>query len=121
MWNKVEDKLPDNDREVLCVVRNYLDPHWLSKEIASYIDNKWYFKTFFFSSEDHEIVKWCEIPEEDDLRTSEEWNKIYNKFITDFDGWDRNNFQYSYFEELITEKEFTRRLLYSTQFYAGKK
>lgn len=45
MWNKVEDKkLPDDDREVLCVVRNYLEPHWLKRELGSYIDNKWYLR-----------------------------------------------------------------------------
>lgn len=50
------------------------------------------------------------------LATSEEWYKELNPpyTIIDPDGWDRSNYQFSYFEELITEKEFNRRLMYST-------
>lgn len=120
MWNKVEVKFPDNDREVLCVVRNYLEPHWLKRELGSYIDNKWYLRNGY-NSKESEIIRWCEIPEDNDLRTSYEWNKIYNRFITDPDGWDRSNFQYSFYEEKITEEEFTRRLLHSTQFFDSNK
>jgi hypothetical protein len=32
----------------------------------------------------------------------------------DYDGWDRNNFDYSFKEELITSEEFDRRLEIST-------
>lgn len=49
--------------------------------------------------------------------TSEEWNKhwVYNTYkILDHDGWDRQNFQYSRYEEKITEKEFNKRLAEST-------
>lgn len=57
----------------------------------------------------------------DDIKlTSEEWNKKLCKklgvlnIIVDPDGWDRNNYQYSFCEELITKKEFNNRLMKST-------
>ena len=34
--------------------------------------------------------------------------------ILDPDGWDRLNYDYSFYEELITEKEFIKRVLNST-------
>lgn len=50
--------------------------------------------------------------------TSQEWYPILypNKeiHIMDPDGWDRSNFQYSWYEELITEAEFRRRTMLST-------
>lgn len=50
--------------------------------------------------------------------TSQEWYTILypNKEvrIMDPDGWDRSNFQYSWYEELITEVEFRRRTMLST-------
>jgi len=51
-----------------------------------------------------------------DLFTSEEWQKILdNDFIVyDPDGWDRNNFQYSWFEEKISLEEYRQRVLKST-------
>lgn len=47
-------------------------------------------------------------------KTSEEWNKLYNIKILDADGWDRKNFQYSWYEEKITKEEFKDRVLRST-------
>ena len=38
----------------------------------------------------------------------------YPMQILDPDGWDRNNFQYSWYEELITFEEFDRRASAST-------
>jgi len=51
------------------------------------------------------------------MKTSEKWAKILlldGEMIIDPDGWDRENFQYSFFEELISEEEFCRRMLFST-------
>lgn len=50
-------------------------------------------------------------------RTSEEWQKIkpYPQ-VLDPDGWDRSaeGWQYSWFDELITEDEYIRRTMFST-------
>jgi hypothetical protein len=55
-------------------------------------------------------------PELPILKTSEEWQKIYfDKIVVyDPDGWDRMNFNYSWYEELIDETEFNRRICHST-------
>jgi len=51
-------------------------------------------------------------------KTSKEWydlaSKEYKLKILDPDGWDRLNYDYSFYEELITEKEFIKRVLNST-------
>lgn len=47
-------------------------------------------------------------------KTSAEWDKNYPYRIVDPDGWDRSNYQYSWFEELITWAEFTERAMRST-------
>ncbi len=48
-------------------------------------------------------------------KTSEEWQTLYpDPKVLDPDGWDRKNFQYSWFEELITLGEYQKRLLVST-------
>jgi len=50
------------------------------------------------------------IPQEE-LKTSEEWQKQFpNTKVLDPDGWDRKNYQYSWFEEKITLAEYTTRL-----------
>ena len=56
-----------------------------------------------------------------ETKTSEEWyNEGYATFnnksliILDPDGWDRQNYQYSWYEEKITLKEFEKRLSFST-------
>ena len=51
------------------------------------------------------------------LKTSKEWSEqreYKNIVILDPDGWDRKNYQYSFYEEMITEGEFYKRLSYST-------
>lgn len=52
------------------------------------------------------------------LRTSKDWyenlKQNYSITIMDYDGWDRNNLEYSFNEELITSEEFDRRLEIST-------
>jgi hypothetical protein len=53
-----------------------------------------------------------------ETKTSAEWEELvpkkYNLTILDPDGWDRKNFQYSFYEELITKEEFKRRVSSST-------
>ncbi len=50
------------------------------------------------------------------LKTSEEWQKLCKAEVLDPDGWDRDpqNYQFSWYEELITRGEFERRLGSST-------
>lgn len=55
---------------------------------------------------------------EDEKKTSKEWyDSIPSKYglkILDPDGWDRQNYQYSFYEERITKNEFKNRLFPST-------
>lgn len=53
------------------------------------------------------------------LKTSAEWYETYPIQIIDADGWDRDNFKYSWYEELITFSEFDRRVMASV--YETKK
>ena len=51
-------------------------------------------------------------------KTSEEWTKGREGLtVYEPDGCDRKNYQYSWFEELITEEEFNYRLSRSTCLY----
>lgn len=54
------------------------------------------------------------ISKTEDLKTSEDWNKVIKITVKDPDGWDRANFQYSWFKEKITKTEFRNRLNNST-------
>ena len=50
-------------------------------------------------------------------KTSKDWCKhfdINQRDIRDPDGWDRANFDYSFNEEIISEKDFIQRLRAST-------
>ena len=55
-----------------------------------------------------------------DKNTSDYWQDYLNEkdgtsfVILDPDGWDRKNFQYSFYEELITLDEFFNRRINST-------
>lgn len=52
---------------------------------------------------------------EETLKTSNEWQIIHpNPVVLDPDGWDRTNFQFSWFEELISLEEYCKRTLWST-------
>lgn len=56
-------------------------------------------------------------------RTSKQWYDAYVRWggcivIYDPDGWDRRNWEYSWFEERITAEEFLRRANRSTQITA---
>lgn len=47
--------------------------------------------------------------------TSDMWQVIYtNPRIVDPDGWDRENFEYSWYIEEITLEEYAERALWST-------
>ena len=48
------------------------------------------------------------------LKTSEEWQTLCRVEVLGPDGWDRRNFQFSWYEELITREEFEKRLEPST-------
>lgn len=48
------------------------------------------------------------------LKTSAEWQEFHAFIVVDPDGWDRQNYQYSWFEETITWGEFKRRMFRST-------
>ncbi len=60
-----------------------------------------------FSQEDMTII-----PEL--VMTSAQWNVMCPITILDHDGWDRNNFDYSWYEEQITLEEFNNRVMRST-------
>lgn len=88
-------------------------PHWTRNTLGSYIDGKWYLRNG--TEEYYQYVMWMDIQKPEELKTSEEWGTIYNQVIVlDPDGWDRNNFQYSWHEERISELEYALRLLSST-------
>jgi len=58
-------------------------------------------------------------------KTSDEWMKILDEkdklIILDPDGWDRCNYQYSFYEEEISHSEFISRLMESTVLKHNKK
>lgn len=50
-----------------------------------------------------------------ELKTSQEWQELYLEIrVLDPDGWDRTNFQYSWFGEKITKNEYDMRIMSST-------
>ena len=54
----------------------------------------------------------------EELKTSKEWQEIYPEVtVLDPDGWDRQNYQYSWYEEKITHKEYMKRRMFSTCVY----
>ena len=51
----------------------------------------------------------------EELKTSQQWQEIFPKVkVLDPDGWDRTDFQFSWFEENINIGEYNKRLLSST-------
>lgn len=58
------------------------------------------------------------------LRPSSEWQTMFSDIIVrDPDGWNRQNYQFSWFEEHITIEEYKNRIMYSTCMFkngAGK-
>ena len=59
---------------------------------------------------------------EDIKKTSEQWSKEIKMEVKvlDPDGWDRANWEYSYYQEQITETEYRRRVAMSTVKFTGK-
>ena len=60
-----------------------------------------------------------------ETRTSVEWNVLWEEnypgsLVLDPDGWDRSNWQYSWYEELITYEEFLNRVCRSTVLFSNK-
>jgi hypothetical protein len=57
------------------------------------------------------------------LKTSEQWqaDADHTYVVVDPDGWDRSNFNYSFYEEMITEQEFMKRLVNSTLIISAKR
>jgi len=49
-----------------------------------------------------------------ETKTSAEWEQLDGVVITDPDGWDRNNYQFSFREEQVTLTEYVRRRNLST-------
>ena len=48
-------------------------------------------------------------------KTSDEWMKDEkNLTVLDPDGWDRKNYEFSFYKELITKEEFNNRVFQST-------
>ncbi len=80
-WKKVTEELPEDDREVLIYLRNLDVPHWSGNVLGAYIDNKWYFKGGA-PQQNYEIVKWLDIPENEEIKTADEWNKIFKRNLT---------------------------------------
>lgn len=57
---------------------------------------------------------YLEQPCPNETKTSEDWSTEVNYKILDPDGWDRTNYQFSFYEEMITKEEFDKRLFMST-------
>ena len=58
---------------------------------------------------------------EEELKTSNDWQKLIpDPKVLDPDGWDRRNFQYSWYEEKITLSEYNKRLSISTCMWSTK-
>lgn len=54
-------------------------------------------------------------------KTSAEWQKEYAyPRVLDPDGWDRKNYEYSWFKEKITKEEYDSRVLISTCIHKEK-
>lgn len=59
----------------------------------------------------------------DELKTSEEWStdpEFKDVTVYDPDGWDRTNYQYSWYEEKISRQEYRKRQMYSTCMWKNK-
>ena len=58
----------------------------------------------------------------DELKTSEKWQEENpSPKVLDPDGWDRKNFNFSWFEEKITYTEYLNRVMVSTCEFQIKK
>lgn len=80
------------------------------EEILKYIYSQDSFGDVAFNCNAEQIKK----ANEPILKTSKEWNSEDIFIVLDPDGWDRSNFKYSWFEELITKNEYDKRFVAST-------
>lgn len=55
----------------------------------------------------------------EDLCTSDEWQEHFGCLVYDPDGWDRQNYHYSWYEEKISEDEFRYRVSASSILWKG--
>jgi len=45
-----------------------------------------------------------------EIKTSEQWQQIHSEVkVLDPDGWDRTNYDFSWYKQLISEQEYLRR------------
>lgn len=59
---------------------------------------------------------------DDCYKTSDEWASILTEVtVMDPDGWDRKNYDYSWFGEFITMEEYLKRRDFSTCMYKNEK
>ena len=56
---------------------------------------------------------------DDGLKTSQQWQAQFGCMVYDPDGWDRGNYEYSWYEERISESEFKERVSNSTTLWLG--
>ena len=52
-------------------------------------------------------------------KTSKEWSEHFGCVVLDPDGWDRKNYEFSYYLEEISESEFRDRCAKSTMLTRG--
>ncbi len=76
-WHDATKFVPDNDRSVLLYIRNTEFITHTTNAIGAYLNDKFYAKGGFASNE--KVVRWCEIPDFEDNKTSAEWSKIYDR------------------------------------------
>ena len=63
-------------------------------------------KLIYYKNEKDSRMIIVEISKQTTLKTSEEWSNYCPFTVLAPDGWDRKNYQYSWFEERITKMEF---------------
>lgn len=68
----------------------------------------------------NEVIHGMTGPETVELRTSSEWQSMRGDVIMDPDGWDRRNYEFSFYKEKISLSEYEHRLSLSTMLIRGK-
>lgn len=100
--------------------RNIIHPNvWVNALFSDYTkSSKWIITDTRFINEINRVVKESGIRirvEASFKRTSREWQMIKTQHIViDPDGWDSNNYEFSWNEELISENVYNNRLKFST-------
>jgi flagellar biosynthesis/type III secretory pathway protein FliH len=96
------------------------DKVWMEVYKAGYDTGREFAEHILKSGRDTDGVEepeddYCKDCKEEPQKTSKEWQEIYpNPKVLDPDGWDRQNFQFSWFEEEITFDEYKNRVSKST-------